>query len=87
MSERIHALASQLFGKPTVAACDLQEIRNLANRYPNFFRAFFLHSMLIEIQVGVESVRVNEIFKLEWIMVIEYCFLELGIVVGRIFFL
>ena len=35
--------------------------------------------MLIEIQVGVESIRVNEIFKLEWIMVIEYCFLDLGI--------
>jgi hypothetical protein len=42
MSERIHALASQLFGKPTVAACDLQEIRNLANRYPYFAPAQFL---------------------------------------------
>jgi hypothetical protein len=42
MSERIHALASQLFGKPTVAACDLQEIRNLASRYPYFAPAQFL---------------------------------------------
>jgi len=42
MSERIHVLAQQLFGKPSVAACDLQEIRSLVQRYPYFAPAQFL---------------------------------------------
>lgn len=42
MSERIHVLAQQLFGKSSVAECDLQEIRTLAQRYPYFAPAQFL---------------------------------------------
>lgn len=42
MSERIHVLAQQLFGKSSVDDCDLQEIKNLANRYPYFAPAQFL---------------------------------------------
>ena len=42
MSEKIHVLAQQLFGKPTVAACDLQEIRDLVQRHPYFAPAQFL---------------------------------------------
>jgi hypothetical protein len=42
MSERIHVLAQQLFGKASVDECDLQEIRDLANRHPYFAPAQFL---------------------------------------------
>jgi len=42
MSERIHVLAQQLFGKPSVAACDLQEIRSLVQRFPYFAPGQFL---------------------------------------------
>lgn len=42
MSERIHVLAQQLFGKSSVDECDLQEVKNLANRYPYFAPAQFL---------------------------------------------
>jgi hypothetical protein len=42
MSERIHVLAQQLFGKSSVDECDLQEIRNLVTRYPYFAPAQFL---------------------------------------------
>src|SRR5689334_4991508 len=42
MSERIHVLAQQLFGKPSVAECNLEEIRQLTERYPYFAPAQFL---------------------------------------------
>jgi hypothetical protein len=42
MSERIHALALELFGKPTIEACTLDEIQNLAVKYPYFAPAHFL---------------------------------------------
>lgn len=42
MSERIHVLAQQLFGKSSIDECDLQEVRALANRYPYFAPAQFL---------------------------------------------
>lgn len=42
MSERIHVLAQQLFGKASIDECDLQEIKNLVNRYPYFAPAQFL---------------------------------------------
>ena len=42
MSERIHVLAQQLFGKASIDECDLQEIKNFANRYPYFAPAQFL---------------------------------------------
>jgi hypothetical protein len=42
MSERIHVLAQQLLGKSTVDECDLQEIKDLVNRYPYFAPAQFL---------------------------------------------
>ena len=42
MSERIHVLAQQLFGKASVDECDLQEIKDLANRHPYFAPAQFL---------------------------------------------
>ena len=31
MSERIHVLAQQLFGKSSVDECDLQEVKDLAD--------------------------------------------------------
>jgi hypothetical protein len=42
MSEKIHVLAQQLFGKSSVDECDLQEVKDLANRYPYFAPAQFL---------------------------------------------
>jgi hypothetical protein len=42
MSERIHVLAQQLFGKSSVDDCDLQEIKDLVNRFPYFAPAQFL---------------------------------------------
>lgn len=42
MSGRIHVLARELFGKDTVEACTLQEIEELAQRYPYFAPAQFL---------------------------------------------
>jgi hypothetical protein len=42
MSERIHVLAQQLFGKSSIDDCDLQEVKDLANRYPYFAPAQFL---------------------------------------------
>jgi len=42
MSERIHVLAQQLFNQPTVDACSLQAVRELADRYPYFAPAQFL---------------------------------------------
>jgi hypothetical protein len=42
MSDRVHVLAQQLFGKSTVAECDLQEVKSLALRYPYFAPAQFL---------------------------------------------
>ena len=42
MSERIHALAQELFGKSSVEECDLQELKALAHQYPYFAPAQFL---------------------------------------------
>lgn len=43
MSERIHLLmAQQFFGKSSVDECNLQQIKELANRYPYFAPAQFL---------------------------------------------
>lgn len=42
MSERIHVLAQQIFTKNSLEECDLEEIRNLADRYPYFAPAQFL---------------------------------------------
>jgi len=42
MSERIHVLAQQLFGKSSVDDCDLQEIKDLVSRFPYFAPAQFL---------------------------------------------
>lgn len=42
MSERIHVLAQQLLGKPSVDECDLEEIKQLVSRYPYFAPAQFL---------------------------------------------
>src|ERR1700694_2322405 len=42
MSERIHVLAQQLFGKASVAECDLEAIRETVRRYPYFAPAQFL---------------------------------------------
>lgn len=42
MSERIHILAQQIFGKNSLEDCDLQEVKDLANRYPYFAPAQFL---------------------------------------------
>jgi hypothetical protein len=42
MSERTHVLAQQLFGKPSVEQCGLQELQDLAGRYPYFAPAQFL---------------------------------------------
>ena len=42
MSERIHVLAQQLLGKASVADCNLDEIRELVQRYPYFAPAQFL---------------------------------------------
>jgi hypothetical protein len=42
MSERIHALAQRLLGKATIEECDLQEVKNLAQRFPYFAPAQFL---------------------------------------------
>jgi hypothetical protein len=42
MSGRIHVLAQQIFGKASVEECDLQEVEQLAQRYPYFAPAQFL---------------------------------------------
>lgn len=42
MSERIHLMAQQIFGKSSVDECNLQQIKELANRYPYFTPAQFL---------------------------------------------
>jgi hypothetical protein len=42
MSERIHALAQRLFGKASIEECDLQEVKNLVQRFPYFAPAQFL---------------------------------------------
>ena len=42
MSERIHALAQRLFGKATIEECHLEEVKNLAQRFPYFAPAQFL---------------------------------------------
>lgn len=42
MSERIHLLAQQIFGKSSIEECTLAEIKDLANRYPYFAPAQFL---------------------------------------------
>jgi len=42
MSERIHVLAQQLFGKSSIDECNLQDIRDLAKLYPYFAPAQFL---------------------------------------------
>ena len=42
MSERIHMLAQQLFGKPSVAECSLEEIKEVTERFPYFSAAQFL---------------------------------------------
>lgn len=42
MSERIHVLAQQVFGKSSIDDCDLQEIKDLAGRYPYFAPVQFL---------------------------------------------
>jgi len=42
MSERIHALAYQLFGKTSIDECDLDEVRHLAMQHPYFAPAQFL---------------------------------------------
>jgi hypothetical protein len=42
MSERIHALAYNLFGKASVEECDIDEVRHLATQHPYFAPAQFL---------------------------------------------
>src|SRR4051812_4311991 len=42
MSERIHVLAQQIFGKASVEECDLHEVQQLAQRFPYFAPAQFL---------------------------------------------
>ncbi|MGZ3845056.1 MAG: hypothetical protein ACXVBH_03315 [Flavisolibacter sp.] len=42
MSERIHVLAQQLFGKSSLDDCDLLEIKKLVNSFPYFAPAQFL---------------------------------------------
>ncbi len=42
MSERIHALAQRLLGKATIDDCSLEEVKNLAQRFPYFAPAQFL---------------------------------------------
>jgi len=42
MSERIHALAFQLFGKSSLDECELSEIQQLADQHPYFAPAAFL---------------------------------------------
>jgi hypothetical protein len=42
MSERIHALAQRLLGKASIEECDLQEVKNLVQRFPYFAPAQFL---------------------------------------------
>ena len=42
MSERIHALAHRLLGKATIEECDLQEVKDLVQRFPYFAPAQFL---------------------------------------------
>jgi len=42
MSERIHLLAQQIFGKSSIEQCSLSEIKDLASRYPYFAPAQFL---------------------------------------------
>ena len=42
MSERIQVLAQQIFGKSSIDECGLQEIKDLAERFPYFAPAQFL---------------------------------------------
>src|SRR4051812_29913413 len=42
MSERIHALAQFLLGKPSLEECSLDELQHLTKRYPYFAPAQFL---------------------------------------------
>lgn len=42
MSDRIHVLAQQILQKPSLEACDIEDIRSLVNRYPYFAPAQFL---------------------------------------------
>jgi hypothetical protein len=42
MSKRIHKLAQQLFDKPSVEECTLEEVNDLAQRFPYFAPAQFL---------------------------------------------
>lgn len=42
MSERIHVLAQQLFGKPLVEECNLHEVKDIALHYPYFAPGQFL---------------------------------------------
>ncbi len=42
MSEKIHVLARQVFGKSSLEACDLEEIKALVKRYPFFAPGQFL---------------------------------------------
>ena|SRR2546423_5394434 len=42
MGERTHILAQEIFRKPTVEACDLQEIKEYVQHYPYFAPAQFL---------------------------------------------
>ena len=43
MSERVHLLAQSILGKPTLEECNLEEIRELVQRYPYFAPAQFLY--------------------------------------------
>src|SRR6476661_6891666 len=54
MSERIHALAQRLFGKATIEECNLEEVKNLAQRFPYFAPAQFLLLEKLK-QEGVEE--------------------------------
>src|SRR5438270_3655501 len=42
MTGQIHTLAQQLFNKSTVEECTLEEVQDLARRYPYFVPAQFL---------------------------------------------
>ncbi len=42
MSERIHVLAQQILGNASLDECDVQEIKDLVNRYPYFAPGQFL---------------------------------------------
>ena len=54
MSERVHLLAQSILGKSTLEECNLQEIRELVQRYPYFAPAQFLHLQKLKSENSVE---------------------------------